>query len=141
RRGFRVGSLLAPAGDPGELEDHVDDLGLLGAGPGLAPEVLRDGGQLRAVLALQAVKVERIEAHEFCCSVGVGRPERCALPRAGPVVAPGTVRPGVVPGGGPDRRGPVTAGPCPVGPPGRCPPTLPTRPEPRNAGAGYCDAG
>ena len=67
----RVGVLLGATGrlaggrDARQLEDHRDDVGLLGPGAGLAAEGLGDRGQLGAVLALEAVEVDRINAHRF----------------------------------------------------------------------------
>jgi hypothetical protein len=72
---------------PGELEDQVDQLGLLGPAAGLAAESGHDRGQLLAVLLLQsgALHRGRIHAHG-------GEPLRSgtcrSVARAG-VVAPG----------------------------------------------------
>ena len=66
----RLGSVAAAGGrDPGEVEDQADDVGLLGAGGGLAAEGGGDRHQLVAVLGLEG------GAFKFG---HVGRPRRVA---------------------------------------------------------------
>ena len=66
----RLGSVVAAGGrDPGEVEDQADDVGLLGAGGGLAAEGGGDRHQLVAVLGLEG------GAFKFG---HVGRPRRVA---------------------------------------------------------------
>src|SRR5690606_18503359 len=50
-------------GHPGQVQDHADDVGLLGAARGLSAQGLGDRGELGAVLALEAVDVDRIKTH------------------------------------------------------------------------------
>ena len=56
--GLGPGLGRVPRGHPGELEDHVDDRGLPGPRPGLAPERGGDRHQLVAVLALERRALE-----------------------------------------------------------------------------------
>ena len=60
-------------GDPGQLEDQVDDVGLLGPGAGLATEGGGDGHELVAILAFERRSFELLGLRAHVCGPRGGR--------------------------------------------------------------------